>query len=373
MRMLGSIFILVLSLAGGVMASESPVPEGRRLREIVVERFPRGNVLIGGTTGWKKRPQGSGAIIDREFSYVTPENDYKQSAVHPGPGKWKWELGDAWVEHCAKMKQVIRIHGPVSPQCSKWARDDGRTAEELKRNLTEYMTELCKRYDRFEHVKWMDVVNETVLDNGNWHGPRKGTSRWENPWPKIGYDETHPLRPPLYIKMAFEIANKHARNTKLIINQHTRGMSPKVWEKIKALVKYLRDQGLRVDGIGWQAHVDTGFEKNKGNMERLHELIDWAHAKDLSFHITEMNSWLKGRKKDYDAQARTFAAVVSALLEHRESGVVSWNVWNITDGLAWIRNRDKEGTLFDADGKAKPAYYAIQKVLEDPPPPRRSD
>jgi endo-1,4-beta-xylanase len=366
MRFAWTLATIVLFSPCSSIAADAPVPEGRRLREIVEDKYPGGNVYVGGTTGWKKRPRGSGAIIDREFGYVTPENDFKQSTAHPEPGKWNWELGDAWVKHCKENGQVIRLHGPISPQCSKWAKDDSRTAEELKQNLIEYMTALCKRYDKYEHVKWMDVINETVLSNGQWFGPRKGVSKWENPWTKIGYDETHPLRPPLYIKMAFEIATRHAPNTKLVINQHG-GMEPAMWSKVKALVPYLRKQGLRVDGIGWQAHIDTGWEKNSGDMKRLNELIDWAHANELSFHVTEMNSWLKGKKKNYDAQARTFGAIMTALLEHRANGVVTWNVWNITDGLAWTKNRHKEGTLFDADGKAKPGYSTIQKSLENPP------
>lgn len=365
--------LVILSLLLPVLGhtSEPVLPAGRRLRTIVADKYPDGSFYIGGATGWKKRPEGSGVIIDREFNYVTPENDFKQSAVHPEPGTWNWELGDAWINHCAEKKQVIRIHGPISPQCSTWAKDDSRTAEELKQMLVEYMTAQCKRYDKYEHVKWMDVVNETVLPNGNWLGPKKGTDFWENPWPKIGYDETHPLKPPLYIQLAFKIATEHASNTKLIINQHG-NMEPLMWGKVKALVPYLREQGLRVDGIGWQAHIDTGWEKNSENMERLHQLIDWAHANKLSFHVTEMNSWLNGKSKDYDAQAETFAAIVRVLLQHRESGEVTWNVWNITDGLVRIKNRDKEGTLLDVNGSAKPAYYSIQKVLEEVPTPRES-
>ena len=75
-------------------------------------------------------------------------------------------------------------------------------------------------------------------------------------------------------------------------------MSPKLWDKIFALVDYLREhKGLRVDGIGWQAHVDLAWEKTGDNLTDLANLIDRAHAKNLSFHITENNVWLK-RKKD---------------------------------------------------------------------------
>ncbi|MCP3928273.1 MAG: endo-1,4-beta-xylanase [Bacteroidetes bacterium] len=110
-----------------------------------------------------------------------------------------------------------------------------------------------------------------------------------------------------------------------------------MWEKVRSLVSYLRQQGLRVDGLGWQAHVDVGWEKKKGNIERFGKLIDWTHSNNLSFHVTEANVWLKG-KKDYEAQAKTFEAILKILLEKRENGVVTWNVWNISDGQSWKKN-----------------------------------
>ena len=76
---------------------------------------------------------------------------------------------------------------------------------------------------------------------------------------------------------------------------------------------------------------------------------------------------MAGGRSEGLTQAETFAAILEALLSAL-NGEISWNVWNITDGQAWIKNRDKEGTLFDANGEAKPAYYAIQEVLENPPP-----
>ena len=71
-------------------SAEPPVPDGSRLRELAAEVLPGGPFYIGGTTGWHKRPRGSGVIVDREFGYVTPENDFKQSTVHPRPGVWNW-------------------------------------------------------------------------------------------------------------------------------------------------------------------------------------------------------------------------------------------------------------------------------------------
>ena len=49
--------------------------------------------------GWQKRPRGSGVIVNREFNYATPENDFKQITIHPKPGDWNvWNIsdGDVW-------------------------------------------------------------------------------------------------------------------------------------------------------------------------------------------------------------------------------------------------------------------------------------
>lgn len=352
---------LMMALCATALGNPSE-PDGPRLRGIVEKQFPNGGVYIGGTTGWKKLKSGDGILLDREFSTVCPENDFKQSTIHPSPTIWNWTAADNWIEHCRENGQLIRIHGPIGPQCSVWTKDDARTAKELSKNLTEFMTALCKRYNGSPQVRWMDVVNETVLPNGSWFGPKDGTDDWENPWPLIGFDEDHPLRPPLYIKQAFEISNRYAPDIRQIINQHG-GMEKPMWDKIKATVFYLRGIGLRVDGIGWQAHIDVGWEKQPGNIRRLKNLIIWAHANNLSFHITEMNVWLDPEKPDYEAQARTFAAVLKTLLEQRHTGEVSWNTWNLSDANAWKKERHKRGCIFFEDRSAKPAYYAIQNVL----------
>ncbi len=347
-----------------VQSTTVPTPSGRRLREIIKEKYPEGNLLIGGTTGVDLIGSTSGIILNREFSFITPDNDFKQTAIHPEPGVWDWTKPDKWIAEAAANNQIIRMHSPISPQCSEWARDDKRTAAELKQNLEEYMTELCKRYNSSPQVKWMDVVNETVdKTTGNWFGPKTGIADWENPWPNIGYDETDPLKPPLYIKLAFEIANKNAPNIKQIINQHGE-METAAWDKVKATVKYLRNKGLRIDGIGWQAHIDVGWEKVGDNLKKLGELIDWAHANNLAFHITENNVACNGVSiGNWTAQAETFGALVKMIRDKRKSGLVSWNLWQITDADG--QKAGETPAMFFADGSAKPAYYKVQSILED--------
>ena len=326
-------------------------------------------ILVGAASNAKFWDTDSYKILNREFAYVTPGNDFKQTAIHPQPNKWKWKTADEWVERCKENGQVMRLHSPISPQCSKWAKSDERTGEELQTNLTEYMTEVCKRYDGQPHIRWMDVVNETVSRDGEWFGPREGVERWENPWPKIGVDDSHPLKPPAYIKMAFEIANEHAPNIKQILNQHG-GMETAMWDKIKATIEYLQDAGIRVDGVGWQAHIDTGFENDPENVKQLRSLIEWAQSRKLEFHITEFNAWIhKDNKTDpatpeeLKAQAKTYGAVLDILNEYSGKGVVTWCAWQIKDNET--ERGYMQGNLFDSDARPKPAYRTVLKFLKN--------
>lgn len=336
-------------------------PSGRRLRDIVDGRDSDNSIIIGGTTGTWAFGTATGWIMDREFSYVTPENDFKQWNIHPDPNRWNWVQPDEWISHIEAHDQILRMHCPIGPQCSSWAQTDSRTADELERLMREFMQAVCKRYNGEARVISMDVVNETV-QGGSWKRDETGTGGWEMPWYKIGRD-TDPNKTPLYIRYAFEIANDDAPDIKLIYNHHEDPNSAASWNLIKTTVGYLRDLGLRVDGIGWQAHVDNGWA-TPANLIRLGNLIDWAHDNDLEFHVTEASVWINGAHTEsaFQTQAETYSKIVEVLLEKRLTGKVGWNIWHIEDGHGW--NVDKAPSLFDANYEAKPAYYAIQEVLE---------
>ena len=357
-------FFLCISLASAF--ADAPVPNGRRLKEIVADKYPEGNVWIGCAITGSARAKGGveEQILRREFSYVTPENEFKHSAIQASPGKLDWSGADQWLDYARKQGQALRMHGPIGPQTSKWTLEDNRTAEELAPVLEQFLTALCERYQADPAIRWMDVVNETVDEKGVWFGPKPGTGSWENPWTLLGFD-TDVNKTPLYISRAFAIATKHAPRLKLIYNHHT-NLDPAGMEKVKETVVYLRAKGLRVDGIGWHAHLKPGWEKESGNLDYLSKLIAWCHQNALEFHITENNMrlWKFNEANENEASADTFAALVRTLLQHRKTGVVGWNCWRATD---YVNKQGRVGLLFAEDGSPKPAYYAVQNLLENPP------
>lgn len=346
------------------------VPEGRRIREIIADKYPSNQLLVGGTTGEWAFGEPNGEVMDREFSYVTPENDFKQSTIRSNINAWNWSKADAWLQHIIDHGQTLRMHGPISPQCSKWVKDDARTAQELEDELSLFFTALCQRYNNVPNIEYLDVVNETVSSNGEWFGPREGVDSWENPWTIIGFEtDIPPAYPsldsvPLYIIQAFEIAKQNAPDLKLLLNQHA-GMEVAMWEKIKDLILYLRNEkGYRIDALGWQAHIDTGWELLGDNMDRLEDLIIWCQANNLEFHITEFDSWFKDPDLiDFKAQAETYREIIKTLIRHSKNGTIGWNTWHISDAMGW--KTERVPALFDTLYNAKPAYYALQYELEN--------
>lgn len=344
------------------------------IKDIVAKYYSNKPFFVGSAGASSKIGKLSGKILDREFSYVTPSNDFKQSTIHPTPNVWQWEKPDAWIEHVKETGQILRLHAPISPQCSKWVRDDNRTPEELQKMMDEYLIALYTRYASNPQVKWVDVVNETIshenvkdpLGNfsvGDWFSRRSGTDKWENPWTLLGYDTTSVIKPPLYINHAFELAQKYAPNVKFILNQQGQ-FEPEVWDKVKKLVHYLRvEKGRRVDGIGWQAHVYAGWEKIPGNLERLSQFVDWCHTMHLEFHITEFNVYTNNKDKIYsdEEQADTFSAITKLLISKLPTGVIGINFWNIKDDETGAP--EKKGAMWDINGKPKLAYYKFKETL----------
>ena len=319
-------------------------------------------VYIGATLNHRQLGTFVADLFLSEFTYSTPENCAKQSRIHPKPNIWDWSRLDDYIKFAETHNITIRLHGPISPQASKWAKDDARTPKELEQNMTEYFTALCKRYNKSKTVKWIDVVNETITREGTWMKEKEGADKWENPWTQIGMDKDSV---PLYITKAFKIANVHAKRKSLVFNQHG-GMEPAMWEKVKTTILYLKDQGYRVDGLGWQAHLksDENVMLDKNSLSYLSNLIDWAHANDLDFHVTEIDFKIMddtNLSKDLERQASAYSNVLKVLLSKTTTGVVTYNTWGMVDVPG--EHTDKHRFIFDKNGNPKPAYNAIKAAL----------
>ncbi|MCF1191045.1 endo-1,4-beta-xylanase [Mangrovimonas sp. AS39] len=325
------------------------------------------SLLVGATLNYTELNTIKEELFLKDFTYLTPANSAKQTRIHPKPGVWNWQEIKDFIAFAKKHQLVLRLHGPISPQASKWVKEDSRTPQELSIILEEFATAFAKRFDKEPTVKYMDVVNETILADGSWFGPKPGTDSWENPWLRIGLDENGF---PLYILKAFEIATNYAPNIKLVYNQNV-GMEIPMWNRVKETVLYLRSKGYRVDGIGWQAHINLGAKRKDfvdnldETMKKLENLIDWAHRNDLAFHVTELDYLVKDKsklKEERDIQKKIYERIVQVLIDKSKQGEVTLNLWDVA-------TRVKKGTgefqsVYDEDFKPTPAYYSVQQAIK---------
>ncbi|WP_228852990.1 endo-1,4-beta-xylanase [Aegicerativicinus sediminis] len=324
-------------------------------------------LLIGATLNYEELGTIKERLFLKDFLYLTPANAAKQTRIHPTPNEWNWSQIDEFIAFAKKHNLTVRLHGPISPQASKWVKNDKRTPEELAKILEEFATAFAKKFNNESNVKYMDVVNETILADGSWFGPKKGTHQWENPWLTMGLDENGY---PLYILKAFEIATKHATNIKLVYNQNV-GMETPMWDKVKETILYLRSKGYRVDGIGWQAHLLLGakrkdFVDNIDNtVKKLSDLIDWAHANDLAFHITELDFLVKDDSKlesERTIQKEVYKKIVDVLIQKSNQGEVTLNLWDL--GVRVKKDTGEFQSIYDENFNPTPAYNVIKTALD---------
>ncbi|MAR98326.1 MAG: hypothetical protein CMP80_04230 [Formosa sp.] len=304
----------------------------------------------------------------KDFKFLTPANAAKQSRLHPKPGVWQWDRTEDFLEFSNENNLTVRIHGPISPQASKWAKEDHRTAKELEGVMIDFMTASAKRYNKEPNVKHMDVVNETVLPDGDWFGPKKGTNLWENPWLKMGLDENGF---PNYIVKAFEIATEYAPNVKLVYNQNG-GMQKPMWNKIKNTILYLKSKGLRVDGIGWQGHLNLSrstnqfLEKSDKAFQDLSNLIDWAHSNNLDFHVTELDfkvTNMSNLSTELQIQAQLYQKIINILESKKNNGLVTLNLWDL--GVRLKKPSTYFQSIYDSDFNPTPAYNVIKNAIQN--------
>ncbi|CAI8177459.1 MAG: Arylsulfatase [Formosa sp. Hel1_33_131] len=321
----------------------------------------KNKLIIGATLGYKELDSEKGELFLKDFKYLTPSNGAKQAIVHSKPGVWNWKRTDMFIDFAKRHNLDVRLHGPISPQASPWAKEDHRTAEELESLMIEFATAFAKRFNKEPVVKWIDVVNETIVPSGEWFGAREGTKKWENPWVNIGFDENGF---PKYITKAFEIATKYATNKKLVYNHHG-GMQTKMWDKVKETILYVRSKGYRVDAVGWQGHLklnnaSTDFARDLATfLESLSDLIDWAHANELEFHITELDYRITKKsdlKSERLKQAEIYSKIITILESKTSTGVVGLNLWD-------MGTRKTFHSIYDADLNPTPAYEVIKKAL----------
>ncbi|MBD3276440.1 MAG: hypothetical protein GF372_14080, partial [Candidatus Marinimicrobia bacterium] len=342
------------------VAGAIPVPDGRRLRTIQEDLYPDNPYLIGTAAKEGLMDNEQGTIVRREFPMVTAVNAFRQYALHPDNSTYDYSGANFWQNEIASAGMKMKLHSPIMPTTSDWAKDASRTSAELLTNLEQYI-QAYMNYENDSRIDWVDALSETILENGNWRPG--GSAPRDIPWYKIGVESNGV---PTYFKETLQEMQTYGPNVKFLWDETFAITNDAIWDKVKDVaVNYIRGTlGLRLDAIGWQGHINnTGWHRNNnGEVTALRNLVQWAHSNNFGFFVSGIDVEISASWQ-YEVQAKDYKAVLGVLLAERNKGLISYIVWLPDPNSHW-KGTSGDATIFDENYAPKPAYYAIQDTLE---------
>ncbi|MBN1926580.1 MAG: endo-1,4-beta-xylanase, partial [Prolixibacteraceae bacterium] len=307
------------------------------------------------------------------FSAIVAENCMKSGPMQPREGEFNFELADQFVDFGEQNNMFITGHCLVwHAQAPRWFFRDSLgnevTRDVLIERMRNHIFTVVGRYKG--KVKGWDVVNEAINDDGS----------YRNSWYYriLGED---------FIRIAFQLAHEADPDCELYYNDYSMSL-PGKRDGVVAMVKKLQEQGLKIDGIGMQAHVGLDYpelEEFEASMEAFGALglkvmitemdisvlpqPEWNRGADISTNIEykeKLNPYTEGLPDSARiALDNRYIDFFKLFLKH-DDYVSRVTVWGVNDAYSWkngfpVRGRTDYPLLFDRQNQPK---SVVQKLID---------
>ncbi len=288
-------------------------------------------------------------ILGQQFSAITPENEMKWVSIEGQQGVYTFGSADAEVAFAEQHRQLVRGHNLIwFSQLPGWLTEGSFTKAQLADILKQHiMTEA----GHFRGKIWQwDVVNEPFEEDGTLR-----STIWLN---ALGPD---------YIADALRWTHEADPQAALFLNDYNiEGIGPKS-DALYALVKNLKAEGVPLDGIGFETHLDLQYNVPPMIQENFQRFA----ALGLQIAITEMDvrMTLPATSETLAAQANVYAQLLQDCLAVRQC--VDFTVWEYTDKYSWVPEfftGEGAADIYDENLAPKPAYTALIHALENAVP-----
>jgi endo-1,4-beta-xylanase len=282
------------------------------------------------------------SAVDSEFGQLTPANAMKWDALQPNPGQFSFTRADQIMNLAQQNGQTVRGHTLVwHSQTPGWVQNLDATA--MRTAMQTHITTVMDRYEG-DIYAW-DVVNEPLNEDGTLRN-----SFWLQ---RLGES---------YIADAFRAARAADPNAKLYINDfNTDGLGAKS-DGMFRLVSSLLEDGVPIDGVGFQGHlaVQFGFPSQmQQNLQRFANL-----GLDVAVTELDVRMQLPVDANKVSTQNTYYRNVVNACLG--VTRCVGVTFWGYSDKYSWIPSTfPGEGSAHMADEnmQRKQAYTAVHDTL----------
>ena len=285
-------------------------------------------------------------ITANQFSTVTAENAMKWGPLEPTQGVYNWAPADQLVAFAQQNHQLVRGHNLVwHNQLPAWLTEQApqMTPDQLRAVLKKHITDVVSHF-KGEIWQW-DVVNEAFNDDG--------TLRDDIFLQKLG---------PSYIADSFRWAHEADPKAQLFYNDYNIEFTGAKSNAVYAFVQQLKAQGVPIDGVGFQTHLDTqyGLPDLQNNLQRF---------ADLGLNVAEtevdVRTTLPVTSVEQSAQDAGYSQSLQACLAVRQC--ISYTVWGFGDAYSWVPSTFQgEGAadIYDENLQPKPQYYVLQQDLQ---------
>lgn len=303
------------------------------------------------------------AILAGQFTTVTPENVMKWEVVEPSRGTGDYAAADRLVAFAAAHRQLVRghtllWHNQIPGWLTSGVADGSISNAELRAVLKRH---IITEVTHFRGRIWQwDVANEFFTDstpsvinpNDFWvshlgAGIIADAFRW-----------AHAADPKaLLFYNDYNIAGEDGTNAKA--------------DAVSAWAQGLKRQGVPIDGIGDQGHLDTQYPfptTMTANLQRyaaagFKVAITEADVRTFVDDATEQNPT---DALALMAQPYEFSQMLKACLAVR--ACISFTVWGVDDRDSWIPGFFTDplqgyATLYDVGLQPKPAFTTLQQDL----------
>ncbi|KAL3421179.1 glycosyl hydrolase family 10 protein [Phlyctema vagabunda] len=283
----------------------------------------------------------------QEFGQLTPENGMKWFAVEPSPGVFNYTLGNEIANLATQDRQLLRCHALVwHSQLPAWVdQTTSWTAATLTAALKRHIFNEAQHWTR-ECYAW-DVLNEALNEDG--------TYRNSTFLQVLG---------PAYIPLVFKFASQAAPRAKLYYNDYNiESPGPKA-TAAQAIVKSLKKQHIRIDGVGLQSHFIAGnapsYAQQIQNMRAFESL-----GVDVAITELDVRLLLPTDATNLQQQSQAYVDAVQACVDVRACvGVTVWNFWDPVSWVPGVFTGYGAALLYFEDFTKHPAYYAIVDALK---------
>lgn len=326
----------------------------------------------------------SADLIKTNFSTITPENDFKWALLHPTLNEYEFDradriadfaqanniklIGHTLVWHSQLGQGVYTKEGSQNP-------DDLVDKATLLSRIRDHIFKVAGRYKGKVHG-W-DVVNEALEEDGSFRD-----------------SNFYRIAGETFIEKAFEYAGQADPEAELYYNDYNL-VKPEKRHGAVSLIKNLQEKGLKVDGVGIQAHWNMTFP----DLEEIEKSIIEFSELGIKVMFTELDvsvlpsPWnmpsadIGVRFQNNETMnpypdslpdsvskhlAKRYRDIFTIFNKHKDK-ISRVTFWGLHDGISWknnfpIRGRTDYPLIFDREMNPKKAYWEIIGLMEEKNP-----